>query len=299
MKSFFLNTAKGALIGIACLIPGVSGGTLAIILNVYDKLLNAVSNITKDFKKSLLTLLPFAIGILLGIAALIIPLQWALANFPFPTATLFVALIIGQLPSLYRNVQGYEKATNFLISAIPLILVIGLCAINLFTNTPDVTLINIQWYMYIVLFLVGFLASATLVVPGVSGSMVLMLVGFYKPILDVCAQLLHFENIFQSILILIPFGIGIIIGFYFMSKFISFCLAKWKIQTFFAIIGFIVGSLAGIYMQVDYSIQIDLIQIILSIVLFVGGIVGSYSLDYLNRKYNKKLTEEESKDESR
>ncbi len=290
MKNFFLDVLKGALIGIAVIIPGVSGGTLAIMLNVYDKMLNAIGNITKEFKKSFFTLLPIGIGILLGIIALIIPLKWALAYYPFPTATLFVALIIGQLPSLYKNVQGNENASNFFIALTPLALVVVLCVIDLLLDTPPVSLSEPQWYIYIVLFFVGFLASSTLVVPGISGSMVLMLLGFYKPIINICDDLLHFSNIGSSILILIPFGIGIIVGFYFMSRLIAYFLNKFKIQTYFAILGFIIGSLTGIYMQVNkqYGFQFDTLQIILSIVLFVIGIGLSVGLNLFNKKTGEK-----------
>lgn len=276
-KNEIVKFVKGMAIGVACIVPGVSGGTLAVLLNIYDEMLEAIGSITKHFKKSFITLLPIFLGVLAGIIALILPINWGLENYPFATVTLFIGLIIGGLPSLYRKVSSKKTPLNFTLIFISLTVVVLLC---LAKPTVVISLSNPEWYMYLLLVVVGVLASAALVVPGISGSMLLLLIGFYEPIMAVLKELMHFDNLGSNVLLLVPFALGILLGFVLMSKLISFCLKKWPIATYYCIIGFILGSLFGIYYAIndqlfnreigEYVVSIFLLAVGIGISLFVG-----------------------------
>ena len=193
-REFLINVAKGAAIGIAMIIPGVSGGTLAVMLKIYDKIIDSISGLRKHFKESVLFLLPIVIGAVLAFAAAYFPLTLALEHYPFPTMLLFAGLMAGSLPKLFKDckVTGFKKIDVALI-LIPFALVIGICFIP---GMGDVDLSeNMPWFQYILVPIIGVLASCALVVPGISGSMLLMIFGYYSPVLglfkDVFVTPLH------------------------------------------------------------------------------------------------------------
>ena len=173
MKEFFKKTGIGAVIGVAMIIPGVSGGTLAVLLNVYDKLISAISDLRKDFKNSVAFLFPILLGAALAVAAMYFPLKYALKYAPFPTVMLFAGLMVGSCPKLIKDgVKNGFKPFNVASILIPLAVVIGICFIpelgkaDLSTEMPV--------YGYFLLIIIGAVASCALVVPGVSGSMLLL-----------------------------------------------------------------------------------------------------------------------------
>ena len=112
LKSFLIDVVRGCAIGVAFIIPGFSGGSVAAILGIYEKLVGAIADIFKDFKKSILTLLPILIGMVCGIVALLFPLEWALGAYPIPTVCIFVGLALGGLPSITDKLGGKIKVTN-------------------------------------------------------------------------------------------------------------------------------------------------------------------------------------------
>ena len=111
VAAFFTDILRGVGIGVAFIIPGFSGGSVAAILGIYEKLVGAIADIFKHFKKSVLTLLPIFIGMLLGIAALIYPIQLGLRNFPIPTVSLFVGLALGGIPSVTEKMKEIGRAS--------------------------------------------------------------------------------------------------------------------------------------------------------------------------------------------
>ena len=130
VKEFFKNLGCGAAIGVAVIIPGVSGGTLAVLLNIYDKMISAVSNLKSDFKNSIKFLLPIALGIVIAFAAMYFPLQFTLERAPLPTVLLFVGLMLGTFPKLLKDSAklGFKKL-DILNLIIPLAVVVGICFI--------------------------------------------------------------------------------------------------------------------------------------------------------------------------
>lgn len=242
---FLRDFISGICIGVAFIIPGFSGGSVAAMLGIYEKLINAIANIFKEMKKSIITLLPIGLGLAAGIALLIFPLGFMLERFPLPTVSLFVGLAIGSIPSLFERVKGRPSPNNIIALSIPLVLVF------LMSFAPiggEVDLFNLGFGGYIILFLIGVLGSCALVVPGISGSMLLLMLGYYNPLVRLITDhLLKFRDLGVSVLVLGTCALGISVGFILISKIMKYFLAKYHKSTYYAIIGFIIGSIPTVY----------------------------------------------------
>lgn len=247
LLSFLCDILRGVAIGIAFIIPGFSGGSVAAILGIYEKLVGAIADIFKHFKSSFMTLLPILIGMFLGVAALILPIQWGLEHYPIPTVSLFVGLALGGLPSVTDKLKGGKKPkwTHLLACMIPLVLAASLSFLPL---AGEVDLFHLNFGGYCLLVLIGIVGSAALVVPGISGSMLLLIFGYYNPIVRLVTEnLLHGVNVGVSILVLACLAVGIVVGFFGISVLMKFLLKKFPRGTYFAILGFIVGSIPAVY----------------------------------------------------
>ncbi len=291
--NFLKNMLKGALIGVAMIIPGVSGGTIAVLLDIYDKLINAISNLKKDFKASFAFLFPVVLGMALAFMAMYFPLKLALKYIPIQTISLFAGLMLGSIPSLFSDSKnnGFKKLDIIgIISSF--VLVIGICFIP---NMGNVDLsVNMPSYQYALLFLMGLLASCALVVPGISGSMLLLIFGYYEPILNTISELKN--NFGHSLLVLVLVALGIVIGFLVIAKIMNYLLTKYKRATYWTIFGFVVGSIIAIFLSYDYTgLTIDALVIATSIIVFIIGAPISFFLIRLSSKKAIKEAEENIK----
>ena len=294
IKNFFADTAKGALVGVAMIIPGVSGGTIAVLLNIYDKLIGAIGNILKDFKNSVKVLAPIILGAVVAVACAYFPLKFALDHAPFPTVMLFAGLMVGSCPKIIKDgmKNGFKKL-DIASVILPLLLVIGICFIpNL--GSADLS-VNMPVYGYFLLILIGMIASCALVVPGISGSMLLLILGYYNEILDTVSLLK--TDFGHSILVLFIFFAGILIGFFSIAKLMKYLLNKFPRATNWAIIGFVAGSIPAIFITYDsnfpkfvYS-SLSVAHIAVGCVLCVLGIIGAYALTAFAENKNKKVNE--------
>lgn len=279
VKQFFKHFGIGAAIGVSIITPGVSGGTVAVLFGVYDKIINAVSNLRREFKSSILFLLPILFGAVCGLAALYFPLSYALDHAPLPTVLLFTGLMIGSFPKIFKDAykNGIKKLDSIAI-IIPLAVVIGICFIP-GLGAVDLTA-SMPVYSYFLLILVGALASCALVIPGISGSMLLLIIGYYNPIIDAIHALL--SSFGHSILVLALFAAGILIGFFSIAKLMKFLLTRFPRATYWAIIGFIVGSFPAPFITFGANFPeappIDSIQIAAGAILCIAGIIAAYSL---------------------
>lgn len=286
IKQFLKTAASGAVIGVAMIIPGVSGGTLAVLLDIYDKLINSISNIFKDFKNSISFLLPLLLGAAVAMIAAYFPIKYALEYAPLPTVLLFVGLMIGSLPQLLKqaHVHGFDKL-NIISFIIPLAVVIGICFI------PSMGEVDLSASMnasgYVLLFVMGLLASCALVVPGISGSMLLMIFGYYYPILAAVSGLTSAFG--HYLLVLGIFAIGIIIGFFTIAQLMKLLLNKFPRGTYWAIVGFVIGSIPAVLITFDYDgSPLGTLHIVFGVILCILGIIASFALnEYFNKKTSK------------
>ena len=281
IKDNFTLIIKGFIMGIANVIPGVSGGTLAVILGVFKDFVGSISNIFKSFKKSVLFLLPIVLGMGVAVVASSKLIETCLTYYPLATILFFVGLILGGVPILFNKIKGEMKSIpNYII------FIIMFSFILLFTfvisGEKNVELVSLTFIDYILLLIVGAFASASMVIPGISGSMVLMTVGYYNSILATVSDIFNFANFWHNVSILIPFGLGVIVGILLIAKLITFLLNKFEVKTYFAIFGFIFSSLIVIFFK--NNINFNIIEFIIGLVLMVGGFLISYFIAKFNKE---------------
>ena len=274
MKEKLKILLKGMVFGIANIIPGVSGGTIALTLGIYEDLIKALSNILKSFKKSMSLLIPFGLGTAISIVVFSKIINYTLTKFPTMTILFFIGLIIGGLPLITEKVKGKKVKVRYIVlMLLTFAFILGISFLN--ENGNNVVLSS-NPLTYILLFLVGVIAAATMVIPGISGSFVLMLLGYYKPIINTIDELTSFNNVFQNILILIPFGLGVVIGIITIAKLLEYLFKKYKTETYYAIIGFIVASIITLFLTIN--LPHNLAELILSLVFLIIGILCGYKL---------------------
>lgn len=282
MKNIIL-TIKGFIMGIANIIPGVSGGTLALTLGIYEDFIGAISHFFSNLKKNIKFLIPVGLGMILAILSMSNVISMCFDNYPIPTTLFFMGLVIGGIPLLFSKVrEGTEKkkVSSYIIAFLTFSLVIILAfGDKIFgAGLGEVDLYNLDMFGYIILFIVGVIAAATMVIPGVSGSLVLMLLGYYLPVINVLKSLTKFKNLEQNILIAFIFGIGILVGIVLIAKLIEYLLAKYEKKTYFGVLGFIIASVFAIPISVFNevgNINFDIIQVLIGIVLLgLGGFIG-------------------------
>lgn len=285
MKNIIL-AIKGFIMGIANIIPGVSGGTLALTLGIYEDFIGAISHFFSNFKKNLKFLLPIAIGMGLSILTMSNVISASFENFPIPTTLFFMGLVIGGIPMLLSRVkEGKEKkqVSSYVIALITfsIVMVMALADQIFGSGIGDVSFNNMSIINYIVLFLVGIIAAATMVIPGVSGSLVLMLLGYYLPIIGVIKDLTKFSNLVSNLLITGVFGIGVLVGIVLIAKLIEFLLSKYEKKTYFGVLGFIIASVAAIPISVNNelgNIVFSVPQVLIGIIFLALGVIIGYKL---------------------
>ena len=266
---------QGMVVGIANIIPGVSGGTMMVAMGLYDKLIHAITHLKKEFKESMKLLIPVFVGAGLAIVILSRIFEFLLETYPIPTNFAFCGLIAGSLPFIFKKVKGHPVTVGKII---PFLIFFGIViAMALMGETggaeADVAfgIVNV-----IKLLGVGIIAAATMVVPGVSGSMMLMLLGYYDVILRTINQfidsLVTFDmaGLMQGFGVLVPFGIGVVVGIFLIAKIIEYIFSKAEVHAYYAIIGLILASPIAILLKTDWS-GFSVMMLVTGIITFAAG----------------------------
>lgn len=275
MKEKLMIFLKGCVFGIANIIPGVSGGTMALTMGIYEDLIKSISNIRKKFKKSMGLLIPFGLGAVVAILLLSKVIKFTLSKYPTPTILFFLGLIIGGIPLITKNVKGKKIKPSYIIT---FLIAFGLVLLLYFMGGSghSVSLEVLNPISIVLLFIVGIITAATMVIPGISGSMVLMLIGYYEPLINTAASLTDFSKLGHNIVIVIALGLGLVAGVILIAKLLEYLFKKHKTGTYYGIIGFLLASIIVLIIPIDFSISI--IQILIGIVLFLVGIFLGFKL---------------------
>lgn len=266
---------QGMVVGIANIIPGVSGGTMMVAMGLYDKLIHSITHLKSEFKESMKLLLPIFAGAGLAIILLSRLFEFLLSEYPIPTNFAFCGLIVGSLPFILKKVKGHSVTIGKMI---PFFIFFGIVIFMavLGENDGNAADVSFGFINVLKLFGVGIVAAATMVVPGVSGSMMLMLLGYYDTIIETindCIDALIGFNMLELLHtfgILIPFGIGIVIGIFAIAKLIEYIFSKAEIHAYYGIIGLILASPIAILMKTDWS-GASVLLIAVSVVTFAAG----------------------------
>ena len=277
MKTIF-DILRGVVIGLANIIPGVSGGTMMVSMGIYDTIIGCINSLFKDFKRCVKMLWPYALGIL-GLAKLI---TFLLGSYPLPTNMAFIGLLLGGLPMILKKMKGEKKgAAGAIAFVLAFALVVGLKIID-GDNSTDAS-ITLGLGQMIILFMMGVIAAATMVIPGVSGSMMLMLLGYYNPVVGSVSGLVdallsgNMSAVLRCCGVLIPFGIGVVVGIFAVAKLIEILLRRFPGPTYCAIMGLVTASPVAILMGLSYT-GLTAAAVIFSVVMLALGSVVAYKL---------------------
>ena len=283
--NFLTNILKGMMIGIANVIPGVSGGTMAVSLGIYDRLINCIAGFTKTFRESISFLAPILLGCLAGIAGFTYAIEYLLEKHTFVTCMAFVGLILGGIPAILHSMNKKRQETKQAIDALSFFLFIAAFAVAagfplLKAGDSSLSEIPVTAASMGILFLLGVLASATMVIPGVSGSMMLMILGYYYGIINTITGFLNalktmdLTTLKDGFCLLVPFGIGILLGIALIARLISFLFERYGVQTHCAILGLVAASPFAIFYNTGLFSQISSLSVwavLFGILLMIGG----------------------------
>jgi putative membrane protein len=272
----------GIVIGGGMILPGVSGGVLAVVLGVYEGMLDALANLFKDVRKNTYFLGPLLLGVVIGVLLFGKVLFFVFDKYPMEAKYTFMGLILGGIPILFREIEKKgEKKVNM-----PMLFVTFMIAITLFVLGKDT--LNINFYSSIdgdmlsnvLLFLTGLIFISGKIIPGISSSFMLMLIGMYQFLLNILNNPFGLsQNEYMQI---IPFALGIIVGAVLLIKIIRFLLKNHFTTTYSAIIGFVIGSIAAIYPGFSFNHRG-----IISIILLIISFTISYKFSLTSQKDSK------------
>lgn len=272
MKKTLILFLKGMIVGIGQIIPGVSGGMLAITLGIYEKGIEIISDIFKSFKENIHFILTVGFGILISIIFCSKLIKYFLIKFYFPTMLLFIGLIIGGIPSLINKIKSFKKNNikNVLIAVITFFIFSFLALINFSSKN--------NYFGTIGFIIIGFIYASAMVIPGVSGTALMMLIGCYEIIINMISNLTNISVTISNFKIIIPFGIGLVLGIIHVSKFMNYMIKNHEIKTHYFIIGLVISSIFIMFIQ-SFNTNINFTSFLIGLILLIIGFKISTCFD--------------------
>ncbi len=320
MKKFFQRLGAGIAIGAGGSIAGVSGAAIALVLHVYHEIINAVNNFRKKFSESIKILIPILLGIFISVIICVYVFHLAFRYCMFLLICIFAGFLIGSFPGIRDNVKGVKMQKSHFIAVFSGgIFVISLGVLSVIFGARgggvEQAFTTMPVWLYFVLILVGAISAGGLTVPGLSGGLILLILGFYRPLMD--NSVTYVKEVFgigceqtwghflQFVLMIGSFAIGCVIGVALVSKLMSKLLTTHPTITYYVIIGFILGSIVVLFFNYDvfnyYKVwagetignitPIMPIYVELPISVVVLGV--SAFLSYLLVKHHRKVLESE------
>lgn len=268
--SFLVKILQGALIGLGAVLPGISGGVLCVVFGIYKPLMELLSSPFKCFKTHVPKLIPIFIGIVIGFLGVANLLAFLLDRYPAQSVCVFIGLITGMLPSLFREAgeQGRSKASfiSMIIAMIFIFALLGFLSAASIVITP-----NFGWYLFC-----GFCLALSVIAPGMSFSTLLMPLGLYEPFV---AGIGHLD-----FGILIPGGIGALATVILFAKAVDTLFKRHYSIAFHAIVGVVIAATIMIIPFESFTVSVT--SCLVNIVCLAGGVVAALVLDKLNSKVN-------------
>ncbi len=277
--TFIKDYLKGILIGSGAILPGISSGVLCVIFGIYDKIIESVLGIFSNFKKNFLYLLPFALGGFTGILLFGNILKFLFFNYPMQSKYSFIGLILGSVPVLIKSINSKNRFRLHYFLYTFIAFGIGFLAVllenyissNILSSNISISNLIDSHSSISIIFLIiaGFFMSIGIVVPGVSSTLILMCFGVYDIYLTAIANM--------DVYILIPLGIGILIGGIIFLNLIKYLMNKFYMQTFYSIIGFTLGSILVLYVPLSFDITGIVSTALLIICFYISGLIEKTS----------------------
>ena len=298
-KSWFKSALLGFLIGLAVIIPGISGSTVAIIFKLYDQFLYAIGNLFKQFKKCFTFLLPIGLGMVLGVLIGFISVKKLLEIIPFAVVCLFAGLMVGAFPAVKDELKGAKRtpkriALFCLGLCIPV--AIGCISAILSANAGDNAaamdkFANIQWWHVVLALAVGFACGVTQIVPGLSASAILMAIGWFNSLIS-SVSMTYWQGNPTVFAVYAGLAVGFLLGIFVFSKLLTYIFGKARHTAYALIVGLSLGSILSMFCNGDimqtYTAWaqngVAVLDLTLGIALLVVGVVVSYLLVRYQRK---------------
>ncbi len=234
------NVLIGMILGVANVIPGVSAGTMAVVFKIYDRLLESISLDFQKLKKNFMFLATLGIGVVLGVLLFSGIITYLLEHFTMQTNFAFMGVILGSIPMIYKKSteKGSLNIGGIIPFTIPLLIMLYMAMQgDGGENASIITQLTLS--STILLVVAGIISAFTMIIPGISGSFMLLTIGCYSTIITAISQ--------RNIIILIPFGVGVVIGLLGGSQLVRLLLDKYTQSTYLVILGLVVGSVFTIY----------------------------------------------------
>lgn len=270
---------QGFIIGIGKIIPGVSGAMFAMIFGVYEKSLNIISNLKTELKGNLKFIILLGSSIFLAIVFGSGIIKKCLENYYLITMFLFIGMMLGGIKPLFKNVKGSKIKPKNIVLAILISLILLITSLidiggkeEILVKTP---------LTFLILIICGFLDALATVVPGICGTALLMILGYYNQVIIALSDVFNLSNLSNNLFILIPFGFGIILGVFLVSKALNYLFKNYKVETYYCIILFAIMSILILLIKAlvtDYTTQ----QLISSCIFLVVGYLITHCLEKLD-----------------
>lgn len=263
---------KAFIIGIAKIIPGVSGAMLAINFKIYEKLIYSLTNFFSKPKENLKFILIFSLGVISSIILFSNIILYLITNYKFITMMFFIGLIIGGSYNFSKNIKYNYK--NIILISIIIILFLFL----IFNTNNNIYILKNNYKDNIMFFISGIIEIFASIVPGISGTSLLMLIGIYNEILKLISMVYDINYIFNHYNLYLSYGLGMFISFIINIYLINYCLKKYRNTTYSVILGLSISSI--IYLIINtLNIKIYITNFIFGIMLLVLGMLLSSILD--------------------
>lgn len=296
--SLIINMLRGFCMALADSVPGVSGGTIAFILGFYDKFITSLDKLVygkkKEKKEAIKFLIKLGIGWLIGMGAAIIVLTKLFESNIYEVSSLFLGMIVFSIPLIIKSEKNCLKGKYYNL----IFLIIGIAIVSLITyfnpmsgegRAINITNLNIGLILY--MFIASMFAISAMVLPGISGSTLLLIFGLYVPVLTAMKEVMKFNFHYLSPLLVV--GLGVVVGIVLVIKLVKIALEKYRSQTVYCIIGLMIGSLYAIIMG-PTTLEIPKNHLdfnTFNILFFIIGILIILSLEQLKKVLEKKKIE--------
>ncbi len=294
-KTWCKSALLGFFIGLAVIVPGISGSTVAIIFKLYDQFLYALGNLFKKFKRCFAFLLPIGIGIVIGVLLGFITVKQLLKLLPFAIVCLFAGLMSGAFPAVTDEVKGIRwtaKRIALFMLGLSIPVALGCISALLASGEGNADVFaKVEWWQVLLSLLVGFVVGVTQIVPGLSASAFLMAVGWFGSLVE-SVSMTYWKGNFAIFLIYGGLGVGFLLGLLLFSKLLTYLFGKARHTSYSMIVGLSLGSILSMFCNGDMiGVYLNWAQngvawldLGLGIALFAVGVIGAYALVKYQRK---------------
>lgn len=295
-KTWSKSALLGFFIGLAVIVPGISGSTVAIIFKLYDQFLYAVGNLFKKFKQCFLFLLPIGIGMVLGVLLGFISVKKLLEIIPFAVVCLFAGLMCGAFPAVNDEIKGAEKTTKRIaLFAVGLLIPVALGCVSAWLasgeNVTADTFAKVEWWHVLLGLVIGYVVGVTQIVPGLSASAFLMAVGWFGSLVD-SVSMTYWKGNPAIFLVYMGLGFGFLAGLFTFSRLLTYLFGRARHTSYFMIVGLSLGSILSMFCNGDIITTyiswaqngVVIFDLCLGVALFAVGLIGAYLLVRYQRK---------------